>query len=96
MSTIKDSKKDQIANRRAKIVSLRAQMTRKKEEKSKRMASLASSIKSTSSPSSKENYRKTKLTEAARFEREIDSIKRQIEQEQKYLEIDRKSLAAMK
>lgn len=62
-----------------KLIDLRAKLTREKESKTKDNAYYSRLIKSSSSPSSKASYRKRKVDCAASHDRQIDSIKRQIE-----------------
>lgn len=64
---------------RKKIVDLRACLDREKEAKKRDNERYASLIKGASSPSSKASYRKSKIDYAARHDRTIESIKRQIE-----------------
>ena len=61
------------------MVDLRASLDREKEAKKRDNERYASLIKSASSPSSKASYRKSKIDYAARHDRQIESIKRQIE-----------------
>ena len=92
----KEYYRKQIADKRAKIVSLRADIGKVKEKKKKRMEYLADTIKSSSSASSKENYRKKKVSEGAKFEGELDSLKRKIESIKKEIEILKKLLEKAK
>jgi len=64
---------------RKKIIDLRASLDREKEAKKHDNERYASLIKGTSSPSSKASYRKSKVDAAARHDRQIDYLKRQIE-----------------
>ena len=64
---------------RKKIIDLRASLDREKEAKKRDNDRYASLIKGTSSPSSKASYRKSKVDAAARHDRQIDYLKRQIE-----------------
>ncbi len=64
---------------RKKIIDLRASLDREKEAKKRDNERYASLIKGTSSPSSKASYRKSKIDYAARHDRQIDYLKRQIE-----------------
>lgn len=64
---------------RKKIIDLRASLDREKESKKRDNERYASLIKGTSSPSSKASYRKSKVDAAARHDRQIDYLKRQIE-----------------
>ena len=62
-----------------KIVELRATLEKEELAKKKDNERYAAMIKSASSPSSKENYRKSKITASASHDRRIESIKRDIE-----------------
>lgn len=62
-----------------KIVDLRASLEREKEAKKRDNERYASLIKNATSPSSKASYRKQKIDHAASHDRNIESIKRQIE-----------------
>ena len=62
-----------------KIVDLRADIAREKEEKKKDNEYYARMIKSASSPSSKATYRKYKIDKAASHDRDIEYYKRQID-----------------
>lgn len=64
---------------RKKIIDLRASLDREKEAKKRDNERYASLIKGTSSSSSKASYRKSKVDAAARHDRQIDYLKRQIE-----------------
>ena len=64
---------------RKRIIDLRASLDREKEAKKRDYERYASLIKSASSPSTKASYRKSKIDYAARHDRTIDSLKRQIE-----------------
>ena len=92
----KESYKNIIANKRAEIVSLRAKIVKVKSEKKKRMESLAKYIKSAVSPSSKESYRKSKISDSAKFDHEVDSLKNRIEGVKKLLEQAKTSLARLR
>lgn len=62
-----------------RIIDLRADMAREKEAKKRDNERYASLIKGASSPSSKASYRKQKIDKAAYHDRQIESLKRQIE-----------------
>ena len=64
---------------RKKIIDLRADLAKEKEEKKRDNAHYADLIKRASSPSSKASYRKSKVDAAARHDSRIESYKRQIE-----------------
>lgn len=64
---------------RKKIIDLRADLAKEKEAKKKDNAYYADMVKRATSPSSKASYRKSKIDAAARHDRAIDSLKRQIE-----------------
>lgn len=61
------------------MVDLRAKLQREKDAKKHDNETYASYIKNASSPSSKASYRKSKIDHAASHDRNIESIKRQIE-----------------
>ena len=62
-----------------KIIDLRADIAREKEQKKRDNERYASLIKGASSPSSKASYRKSKIDAAASHDRDIERYKRQIE-----------------
>ena len=62
-----------------KIIDLRAAIAKEKEAKKRDNEKYAGWIKSASSPSSKSSYRKSKIDAAARHDRQIEYLKRQIE-----------------
>lgn len=62
-----------------RIIDLRADMAREKEAKKRDNERYSSLIKGASSPSSKASYRKQKIDKAAYHDRQIESLKRQIE-----------------
>lgn len=64
---------------RKRIIDLRADLAKEKEAKKKDNAYYADMVKRASSPSSKASYRKSKIDYAARHDRTIESLKRQIE-----------------
>ena len=64
---------------RKRIIDLRASLEKEREAKKKDNAYYADLIKRTSSPSSKTSYRKSKIDRAASHDRQIESLKRQIE-----------------
>lgn len=92
----KEQYKYAIANKRVTIVSLRAKIVKVKGDKKRRMEDLSKKIKISSSPSNKESYRKSKITESARYDREVDSIKKKIEGVKKEIESLKKNLARLK
>lgn len=92
----KEYYKDRIADKRKDMVSLRAKIVSIKERKKSKMEYLTRSIKNTSSKSSKESYRKQKISEAAKYVREIDGLKSKIESVKKDIENLRSSLAKAK
>ena len=62
-----------------KIIDLRASITKEKEAKKRDNENYARWIKNASSPSTKASYRKSKIDAAARHDRQIEYLKRQIE-----------------
>ena len=61
------------------MVDLRAKLQKEKDAKKKDNAYYADMVKRSSTPSSKATYRKSKIDHAASHDRNIESIKRQIE-----------------
>ena len=64
---------------RKRIIDLRASMQKEKEAKKRDNEYYARLIKSATSPSTKASYRKSKIDHAASHDRNIESLKRQIE-----------------
>lgn len=64
---------------RKKIIDLRASLEKEREAKKRDNAYYADMVKRASSPSSKASYRKSKIDRAASHDRNIESLKRQIE-----------------
>ena len=62
-----------------KIIDLRADIQREKDAKKRDNEHYAWLIKSSSSPSSKASYRKSKIDRAASHDRNIERYKREIE-----------------
>ena len=62
-----------------RIIDLRASMAKEKEAKKRDNENYSRYIKNASSPSSKASYRKSKVDAAARHDRQIEYLKRQIE-----------------
>ena len=62
-----------------KIIDLRASIVKEKEAKKRDNEKYAGWIKNASSPSTKASYRKSKIDAAARHDRHIEYLKRQIE-----------------
>ena len=63
----KELYRKKIADKRQDIISLRARIDKLKQDKKKRMDYFTRNIKSTSSVSSKENYRKNKVKESEKY-----------------------------
>lgn len=61
------------------MVDLRAKLQKEKDAKKKDNERYAALVKGASSPSSKAYYRKSKIDHTASHDRQIESIKRQIE-----------------
>ena len=61
------------------MVDLRAKLQKEKDAKKKDNERYAALVKGASSPSGKASYRKMKIDRAASHDRQIESIKRQIE-----------------
>ena len=64
---------------RKRIIDLRASMQKEKDAKKRDNEYYARMIKSATTPSSKATYRKSKIDHAASHDRNIESLKRQIE-----------------
>ena len=62
-----------------RIIDLRASMQKEREAKKRDNEYYARLIKSATTPSSKASYRKSKIDHAASHDRNIESLKRQIE-----------------
>lgn len=62
-----------------KIIDLRASLQKEKDAKKRDNEYYARMVKNASTPSSKATYRKSKIDHAASHDRNIESIKRQIE-----------------
>lgn len=92
----KEYYKSKIAARREDIVGLRAKIVKVKDDKKRRMESLAKSIKNTTSKTSKESYRKQKISDSAKFDREVDSLKKKIDGVKKEVENFKSTLARLK
>lgn len=75
---------------RKQLVTLRAKVAKERENKKKDNAHYAQMIKSTSSATSKATYRKNKIDKAASHDRQIASLKRQIESAKAALARERK------
>lgn len=90
--SITDGYKQQIANCRARIITLRTQIQKIKEEKKRRMEALSKAVKTASTPMSKESYRKSKVMEAANYDKRIEAVKRNIESIKSTIEQYKKKL----
>ena len=64
---------------RKSLIDLRADVAKEREAKKRDNERYAGYIKNASSPSSKASYRKQKIDHAASHDRQIESLKRQIE-----------------
>ena len=84
-----------IADKRKEIVGLRADITELKERKKSKMESLARSIKSATG-SNKEYYRKQKISEGERYNKDIERKKDKIEDVKKQIESHKKQLDRLK
>lgn len=62
-----------------RLIDLRASIAKEKEAKKRDNENYSRWIKSASSPSSKASYRKSKIDAAARHDRQIEYLKRQID-----------------
>ncbi len=75
---------------RKQLITLRERVAKERENKKKDNAHYVQMIKSASSSSSKATYRKLKIDKAASHDRQIDSLKRQIESAKAALARERK------
>ena len=66
-------------NYKKRIIDLRASMAKEREAKKRDNENYARWIKNASSPSTKASYRKSKIDAAARHDRQIEYLKRQID-----------------
>ena len=73
-----------------RLIDLRARLASERERKKSDNARYANLIKGASSTSSKASYRKSKVDAAARHDREIERLKRDIESPQDSLARERK------
>ncbi len=64
---------------RKKLIELREDIAKERERKKKDNEYYARLIKNASTPSSKASYRKQKIDKAAYHDRQIESLKRQVE-----------------
>lgn len=64
---------------RKKLVDLRTAIAREREAKKRDNAHYAALVKGASSPSTKASYRKSKIDRSAYHDRQIESLKRQVE-----------------
>ena len=62
-----------------RIIDLRADIAKEKEAKKRDNENYARYIRNASTPSTKASYRKSKVDAAARHDRQIEYLKRQIE-----------------
>ena len=62
-----------------RIIDLRASIAKEKEAKKRDNENYSRYIKNASTPSTKASYRKSKVDAAARHDRQIEYLKRQIE-----------------
>ena len=62
-----------------RIIDLRADIAREKEAKKRDNENYSRYLKNASTPSTKASYRKSKVDAAARHDRQIEYLKRQIE-----------------
>lgn len=73
------------------LIDLRARLTKEREAKKKDNERYATSIKNTKVASTKASYRKMKIDRAASHDRQIESIKKQIENAKAGLARERKN-----
>ena len=75
---------------RKRLIDLRADVAKEREAKKKDNAYYADLVKRATSPSSKASYRKSKIDRAARHDRRIESLKRDIERAKENLASERR------
>lgn len=92
----KEYYRKKIADKREEVVSLRAKIVKIKVDKKRRITSLTQYIKSTSSISNKERFRKQKISESEKFVREEEYVKKKIEGIKHEIEGFKRSLANIK
>lgn len=73
------------------LIDLRARLAKEREAKKKNNERYATSIKNTKVASTKASYRKMKIDRAASHDRQIESIKKQIENAKAGLARERKN-----
>lgn len=78
-----------VEHYRKKLIDLRADIAKERERKKKDNEHYASLIKNASSPSSKASYRKQKIDRAASHDRQIESLKREVERTKEALARER-------
>lgn len=74
----KESYRNRIADKRNEIITLREKLSRKRDEKKRAMSNLACNIKNATG-TTKENYRRSKVTTATRYDNEIEHLQDLIE-----------------
>ena len=92
----KDYYRKQIESKRKDLVSVRTKITKAKEDKKRKMASLAVSLKNTKDASRKESIRKQKVSVVAQCDREVEGFQKKIESLKKDIEKLRASMARAK
>ncbi len=81
---------------RKRLIDLRADMAREREEKKKDNERYADMIKGSNSTSAKASYRKSKIDHAASHDRTIERLKREIEHTREELAREREREKAAK
>ena len=79
---------------RKKLIDLRADIAKERERKKKDNENYARLIKGASTPSSKASYRKQKIDKAAYHDRQIESLKHQVESAKESLARERARMYA--
>ncbi|AEK24516.1 hypothetical protein [Capnocytophaga canimorsus] len=92
----KELYRKKIADKKQDIISLRTRIDKLQEDKKKRMDYFARNIKSTTSASTRENYRKNKVRESEKYTRDIENVKKKIESIKKEIEKYKKMVATSK
>ncbi len=92
----KDYYRRQIESKRKDIVSVRTKIAKAKEDKKRKMASLAVALKNTKDTARKESIRRQKNAVVSQYDREVESFTKRIESLKKDIDNLRASMARAK
>lgn len=92
----KDYYRRQIESKRKDIVTVRTKIAKAKDDKKRKMASLAVSLKNTKEAGRKESIRRQKIAVVAQCDREVESFQKKIESLKRDIENLRASMARAK